>query len=214
MASLFVTKDDVLLFKVRLRGAEVTIGRAEGNTIRLGDLSVSRCHARLQREPSGDYLLEDNHSTNGIMCNGRKLTRPARLQDGDEIRIGAYLLRFAAESGSTTDHLQALFAPATRKRERKPQATTGGALVSEAGQLVFTITQDRIVLGNYGRVDIQVQGKEPLRASLFRRGDCFFLCSETGAPCVRVNGLLTMNAEVRYNDVIAIGDRHFVLRRT
>ncbi len=212
MASLFITKDDVLLFQARLRNAEVTIGRAEGNAIRLGDLSVSRCHARLQREASGTYLLADNNSTNGVMLNGQKLALPARLQDGDEIRIGAYVLRFAEESATTTDHLRPLFAPSTHKVGRRPEATAGAALVSEAEQLVFTIAQDRIVLGNRGEVDILLEGEEPLRASLFRRGDRFFLCSETGAPCVRVNGLLTMNAQVRYNDVIEIGGRQFVLR--
>lgn len=213
MASLFVTKDDVLLFKTRLHDAVVTVGRAQENTIRLGDLSVSRNHACLRRDEKGNYVLEDVRSTNGIFLNETRLLAPARVQDGDEIQIGAYVLRFAEEQSSTTDRLQALFAPAENTLIRRPEEpTAAGILVNEANNAVFNLAQDRIVFGNQGEVDIRVPGPEPLRASIFRRANMFYICSETGAPCVRVNGILIMNAQLHYNDVIEIGGRRFSLR--
>lgn len=213
MASLFITKDDVLLFKTRLHDAVVTIGRAPENTIRLGDLSVSRQHARLRRDEQGKYLVEEVRSTNGIFLNENKLAAPTRLQEGDEIKVGAYVLRFAEELAATTDRLQALFAPSENTFIRKPEESTAtGVLVNEANNAIFNLTQDRIVFGNEGEVDIRVPSAAPLRASIFRRGDLFYICSETGAPCVRVNGILIMNAQLQYNDVIEIGGRRFTLR--
>lgn len=213
MASLFITKDDVLLFKTRLHDAVVTIGRAQENTIRLGDLSVSRQHARLRRDEEGKYLVEEVRSTNGIFLNENKLTAPTRLQEGDEIKVGAYVLRFAEELAATTDRLQALFAPAANTLIRKPEESTAtGVLVNEANNAIFNLTRDRVVFGSDGDVDIRVPSTAPLRASIFRRGDLFYICSETGAPCVRVNGILIMNAQLHYNDVIEIGGRRFSLR--
>ncbi len=56
---------------------------------------VSRMHARIFVE-SGQYLLEDENSTNFTFLNRQKLTAktPAPLHDNDEIKLGRVLLRF------------------------------------------------------------------------------------------------------------------------
>jgi pSer/pThr/pTyr-binding forkhead associated (FHA) protein len=68
---------------------EVTLGRAPGNTIQLTERNVSRQHARLYSQ-AGTLVVEDLHSANGILLNGRKVTEPRPLQDGDLLRIGDY----------------------------------------------------------------------------------------------------------------------------
>lgn len=56
---------------------------------------VSRRHCRLLRQPDGWYA-EDLMSTNFTVLNGKALTAhtPARVQDGDELRLGKLRLRF------------------------------------------------------------------------------------------------------------------------
>ena len=49
---------------------QASIGRASDNDIVLNDFSVSRRHAYLKRE-RGEWVLYDNHSTNGIRVNDR-----------------------------------------------------------------------------------------------------------------------------------------------
>lgn len=56
---------------------------------------VSRMHARIFVE-NGQYMLEDENSTNFTFLNRQKLAgkTPTPLHDNDEIRLGRVLLRF------------------------------------------------------------------------------------------------------------------------
>jgi hypothetical protein len=56
---------------------------------------VSRLHARIFYE-SGQYMLEDENSTNFTYLNRQKLAgkTPTPLHDNDEVRLGRVLLRF------------------------------------------------------------------------------------------------------------------------
>ncbi|HET8842043.1 MAG TPA: FHA domain-containing protein [Ktedonobacteraceae bacterium] len=59
------------------------------------DGGVSRLHARIFYD-GGQYMLEDENSTNFTYLNRQKLAgkTPAALHDNDEIRLGRVLLRF------------------------------------------------------------------------------------------------------------------------
>lgn len=87
-----------------------------------------------------------------------------------------------------------------------------GILINEANNAIFTLDRDNIVLGNDGTVDIRIPGPERMRATIARRGEYFYLCSETPLPCVVVNGRPVMNARLAYNDRIEIGGRSFLFR--
>ena len=56
---------------------------------------VSRLHARIFVE-NGQYMLEDEDSTNFTFLNRQRLTgkTPTPLNDNDEIKLGRVLLRF------------------------------------------------------------------------------------------------------------------------
>jgi adenylate cyclase len=71
---------------------QASIGRSSDNDIVLNDFSVSRRHAYLRRE-SGEWMLYDNHSTNGIRVNDRHVPN-ASVGDGDRAVIGTFTLRF------------------------------------------------------------------------------------------------------------------------
>jgi len=68
---------------------EVTIGRDDGNTVRLPERNVSRRHARLRRD-NGYFVIEDLGSSNGVRINGDRIAAPRRIQEGDLIQIGDY----------------------------------------------------------------------------------------------------------------------------
>jgi len=70
----------------------VTIGREEGNALRLNDERVSRYHAKVQSE-DGDIILTDLDSTNGTRVNGAAI-QIRRLRPGDQLSIGRSMLLF------------------------------------------------------------------------------------------------------------------------
>ncbi len=72
----------------------ITIGREEGNGLRLNDERVSRFHAKVQQD-NGDIILTDLESTNGTRVNGN-VVQIRRLRPGDRIHLGRSLLLFGS----------------------------------------------------------------------------------------------------------------------
>jgi len=70
----------------------VTLGREEGNTIRLNDERVSRFHAKVQ-EDHGHVVLTDLDSTNGSCVNGEPVQLRI-LKPGDQLTLGRTKLVF------------------------------------------------------------------------------------------------------------------------
>jgi len=62
------------------------IGREAGNEIVIEDPQVSRRHATLTRQ-GATYVLEDIGSTNGTYVNGKRVTAPVLLSNGDMIGL-------------------------------------------------------------------------------------------------------------------------------
>jgi predicted component of type VI protein secretion system len=72
---------------------ELVIGRhAEGPGRLSEDEEISRQHARISREATGDYALEDLGSSNGTFVNGLRIQSPVLLSLGDSIEVGATTL--------------------------------------------------------------------------------------------------------------------------
>ena len=83
----------------------ITIGRKEGNTIRLTERNVSRFHARLSKEAS-HVVVEDLTSFNGVKLNGDRIAGRVEVGAGDVIEIGDYHLEFrAAHTSATTQKM-------------------------------------------------------------------------------------------------------------
>jgi pSer/pThr/pTyr-binding forkhead associated (FHA) protein/Fe-S-cluster-containing dehydrogenase component/CRP-like cAMP-binding protein len=81
---------------IRLRNGQAIIGRGDAAQLRLADPLVSRRHA-LVRAVGGGLELLDQGSANGVQVNGQRVeaATPWRLQDGNELRMGAYAYRFS-----------------------------------------------------------------------------------------------------------------------
>ena len=91
MYKLIIEDDEGKTTVVPLIRDEITIGRKEGNTIRLTERNVSRKHARLLKS-NGAIFIEDVSSYNGIKLNGDKIDGRASVGEGDRIQIGDYQL--------------------------------------------------------------------------------------------------------------------------
>lgn len=71
-----------------------TIGRGEDNTFVLSDRWISRNHAMLQYMENGEFYLIDLGSRNGSFVNGRRVSIPVTLQNGDHLTFGQTELEF------------------------------------------------------------------------------------------------------------------------
>lgn len=76
---------------------EITIGREDGNTIRLTERNVSRNHARLVRD-DGAVFLEDVSARYGTRKNGDRIDGRTDFGPGDVFTIGDYRLTLQAET--------------------------------------------------------------------------------------------------------------------
>ena len=131
MFKLTIEDDEGKTTVVPLARDEITIGRLEGNTIRLTERNVSRRHARLVRQ-NGALYIEDLASFTGVRVNGAKIATPTPLREGDEVQIGDYRLalrgeRAAAGAGdhvAITDRATMPAIPAVVA----PTATVGGSV--------------------------------------------------------------------------------------
>ncbi len=79
-------------------GREAIIGRVAGNDIHLPSSQLSRRHARVFLE-GRDWMVVDLASSNGTRLNGRTITGPQVLKDGDRIGLGDCELQFAEGLG-------------------------------------------------------------------------------------------------------------------
>jgi chromosome segregation ATPase len=72
------------------------IGRAAGCELQIDSSSVSRHHALLLVGPR-ETVIEDLNSTNGVLVNGRKVTRQV-LSDGDSLTFGETKFRYIVKT--------------------------------------------------------------------------------------------------------------------
>lgn len=118
----------------------VTIGREEGNALRLNDERVSRYHAKVQSE-DGDVILTDLESTNGTRVNGSTIAI-RRLRAGDQVSIGRTLLLFGTMEEIEARRTGKLGGPF---QENVAQTIQAGELAAAAGRAGPTDSSHRRV---------------------------------------------------------------------
>src|SRR5438046_3809929 len=101
MYKLIIEDDEGKTTVVPLIRDEITIGRKEGNTIRLTERNVSRRHAKLVKS-NGSVFIEDLQSYNGIKVNGDRIAGRAPIAEGDRIQIGDYQLALKLDKTAST----------------------------------------------------------------------------------------------------------------
>src|SRR5262249_47543149 len=136
----------------------VTIGREEGNGLRLNDERVSRFHAKVQQD-GDDIILTDLESTNGTRVNGAAV-QIRRLRHGDRVCLGRSLLLFGSneEIAARMQTLAGL---------TKPSET--GALMAEGPATVQARTLSGVP-DNDVDFDLNLQGRTAATSEAFYIG--------------------------------------------
>ncbi len=86
---------------IPLENGEQTVGRDQSNSVCVPHKKISRRHLRIFPD-SGEWVVEDLGSTNGVLVNGEKKDT-ARLKSGDVVKIGALSFRFEVDEKSARD---------------------------------------------------------------------------------------------------------------
>jgi hypothetical protein len=93
---LVVKHEGSIVQEFRFTKGPVYIGRHNQNQILLSNGSVSRQHAVLYTTPDGHTIVEDLHSANGTLLDGKPVDK-SPVKSGDVIRIADYTIEIALD---------------------------------------------------------------------------------------------------------------------
>jgi pimeloyl-ACP methyl ester carboxylesterase len=115
-------------WEVQFTEESMTIGRGEGNDVRIRDESVSDHHALIERR-GDNFVIRDTGSYNGVWL-GKQRVEEHRLGDGDVLSLGRAKLVF--KGGFTSDDLTLIGTPRIDGRtRRRPVVFVPGLMGSE-----------------------------------------------------------------------------------
>ena len=147
----------------------VTIGREEGNQLRLNDERVSRFHAKVQMD-NDDYILTDLESTNGTRVNGT-VVQIRRLRFGDRVAVGRSLLLF----GSNEEIARRIAALEVEGRSAVSDDLSNGGLAAEGPATVQARTLP-------GQAEIDLDFDLNLKAPISVTRDALFIGTKALPP--------------------------------
>ncbi len=232
MWKLVIEDDEGKRTVVPLSRDDYTIGRQEGNTIRLTERNVSRTHGRVKRNRSGNgaghvFMLEDLRSYNGVFVNGLRVAHTQDLQHGDLIQIGDYRIVLqddaaaAAEANATipittTDPSDAKatipIAPAYRGQTLTERPNRLVMLVGPTPGVEYPLDRERMTVGRAEDASISVNHNSVsrLHCEVHALGDGRFEIVDKGSSNgVRVNAVELRRSIIEAGDVIELGDVRF-----
>ncbi|HWL85237.1 MAG TPA: FHA domain-containing protein [Polyangiaceae bacterium] len=170
---------------VPLTRDDYTIGRKEGNNIRLTERNVSRDHAALHRKKNGapppsprtpipqsppanpTFFLEDHQSYNGVYVNGLRVAQTQDLLHGDLIQIGDYRIVLHDDAAVEQQQQNPTGTIPDDTKATLPNITTRGSLLLERpNRLVmlagptpgveYPLDRDRLTIGRAEEAVISV----------------------------------------------------------
>ncbi len=97
-----IKDDKICTIKGSSGGSSANIGRSPGNDIILDYPRVSKKHATIAKDPSGEFKISDAGSTNGTVVNSKRLAKgeAVLLKTGDRIEFGGdFVAVFYTPSG-------------------------------------------------------------------------------------------------------------------
>lgn len=200
MNKLIIADDEGKTTVVPLVRDEITIGRKEGNTIRLTERNVSRRHARLMRS-NGLFVVEDLESYNGVFVNGEVITAPRSVQDGDRITIGDYQLSLRSEratAGPKVGPAEAAEPPPYARLVMLGPPNAGQEFPLEEGEIVVGRTDENAIVINHRSIS-----RSHAKIVVSDKG-CRLLDLDS-ANGVRVNGEDYTDVELRSGDLVEFG---------
>lgn len=203
MYKLVISDDEGHTTVVPLLRDEVTIGREQGNTIRLTERNVSRLHARLLKR-NGSYIVEDLGSYNGVTVNGERIESKAPLAAGDQLGIGNYDLAFHSDVVATANTW-----PSPKPRSQPPPRLV--VLGEPAAGAEFTLSKPVLRIGRDERLDIWINHKSISHehAEVQVDGDQVTIFDLESANGMHVNGVSAARAILETGDILQLGEVRF-----
>ncbi|MGC9335648.1 MAG: FHA domain-containing protein [Anaerolineae bacterium] len=128
-ALLLWMEEDEIKGRWSLEGAIITIGRWEDNDVVVDDRWVSRHHAQIQRMGE-QYVIKDLDSKNGTFVNGRRISGPTILTDGDEVQVTPLITLTFVDYASTAPLPTDMRAPDLRLDAEAREVYVHGRLLS------------------------------------------------------------------------------------
>lgn len=192
---------------VNLVRDEYTVGRADGNTIRLTERNVSRHHAVVLRTKSS-FLIEDRGSDNGIFVNGVRILDHQELAHKDLLQIGDYRIEVIDEDLATQEqghqpYSGSVAPPATRLPDRLV------VLIGPRQGAEYSLENERHLLGRGEECDVCIDHASVSRvhAEVRKVGEHLFeIVDKASANGLRINGRDMPRALLDSRDVIELGD--------
>jgi ABC transport system ATP-binding/permease protein len=215
MFKLVIADDEGKNTVVPLVREEITIGRKEGNTIRLTERNISRRHARLVKA-NGRFVIEDLHSYNGVRVNGQRIGAETALEPGDQIQIGDYQLALqldGADSATIPEQISVAVTDAQTAMIASPGPPARLVMVTPpAPGAEFVLSSERVRIGRAEDLDVWVNHRSISRehAEIQKEPDGGLRLIDLGsANGVRVNGSDVQNALLHPGDIVELGQVRF-----
>lgn len=208
MWKLSIADDQGQRTNVTLVRDQYTIGRAEGNSVRLTERNISRHHALVERTKRG-IQIRDLDSDNGIFVNGARVTDQAHeLEHGDLVQLGDYRMDVIDEDLSTQEQAHrplsgSLAPPSTRLSDRLV------VLIGPNQGHEFPLEMDRHLIGRGEECDFSLDHASVSRVHAEVRridADHFEIIDKGSANGLRINSREMPRAVLDGRDVIEIGD--------
>jgi pSer/pThr/pTyr-binding forkhead associated (FHA) protein len=232
MYKLIIEDDEGKTTEVPIIRDEITIGRKEGNTIRLTERNVSRRHARFSRTGNG-LFIEDLLSYNGIKVNGERIQGKVPVNDGDRVQIGDYQVSIKLDKAAVKAPGAPQIAPmqpnVVQSAPTMPQPAVAAPTVTspavaapvkvpeKPARLIvvstnfarqeFPLDKAAVVIGRTDDNDVVLNHRSISRhhAKIVREGEHFHISDLQSANGVRVNGEEYGKVELRKGDLIDLG---------
>ncbi|MGH8727019.1 MAG: FHA domain-containing protein [Burkholderiales bacterium] len=215
MSKLVVSLDDAIVDQCFLSNELFSIGRGDGNTLKLDDSMISREHARITTVME-DHILADAGSANGTHVNGIKIEQHI-LQHGDVIELGRFRLKYVNPKvvhGAAFD--RTMMTPSVNPADAKTAVETSVPARRAANEfpLGALITMNGAKAGeesSLSRVLFMLGIAEGQLAVINRRPMGYFITHVSGRRTPRVNGR-AIGLEphtLASNDVIEVGGSQF-----
>jgi pSer/pThr/pTyr-binding forkhead associated (FHA) protein len=232
MWKLVIEDDEAKRTSVPLTRDDYTIGRKEGNTIRLTERNVSREHAKIHKPngvapgtppPEGSgFVLEDCNSYNGVYVNGLRVAAPQPLGHGDLIQIGDYRIVLQDEAFSAPEAGAATTTQDIKNTMPMGVVNRGSMLMERPNRLVmlagptpgaeypFDETLTTIGRAEECTVSVNHNSVSRLHCQIHALGEGRYEVVDKGSSNgVRVNGSDLRRSIIEPGDILELGDVRF-----
>jgi len=203
MYKLVILDDEGHTTVVPLLRDEITIGRQEGNSIRLTERNVSRSHARLLKRNQA-YIVEDLGSYNGVSLNGERIDEKAELAAGDQLAIGDYDLAYQSDVAP-----KVRTTPSPKSKSEPPPRLV--VLSDPAAGAEFSLSKPALRIGRDERLDIWINHRSISHehAEVQLKDGLVTVFDLDSANGMRINGIRASRAVLEAGDVLELGEVRF-----